>query len=396
MNAASPSTRDTLPDYAGDSIVGLMGTLARRLGAHATGLAALRGDTAAALERAGRRIVLIVVDGLGYGYLTQVQQASALCGSLRGRITSVFPSTTASAITSLLTGLPPARHGLTGWHMYFEEADAIGAVLPFQARGSDELLTRRGLDPAGVFGHRSLFEHLPVPSHVVSPHWIVNSIFNLAHSGTAQRHGYASLTELFELIERCVRTSGQGMFVYAYWPELDSLAHEHGVESRQVAESFRRIDAGFARLLTALAGSQTTIVATGDHGLIDAAARDRIELDDHPALAAMLARPLCGERRVAYCYVRPGVREAFEDYVNERFGDRVALHDSARLVREGWFGPGPPHPRLASRIGDCVLVVRGRATIKDWLPGEKRYRQIGVHGGVSAEEMLVPLVVADC
>jgi hypothetical protein len=37
--------------------------------------------------------------------------------------------------------------------------------------------------------------------------------------------------------------------------------------------------------------------------------------------------------------------------------------------------------------------MQGRGTIKDWMPGEQRYTLVGVHGGVSEQEMLVPLVV---
>jgi hypothetical protein len=122
--------------------------------------------------------------------------------------------------------------------------------------------------------------------------------------------------------------------------------------------------------------------------------RPPTNLDLHPALARTLARPLCGERRAAYCYVRDDSRERFEQYVRNELYDRAILHPSDALVRQGWFGPPPHHRALASRIGDYVLVMRERATIKDWLPGEKRYRHIGVHGGTSADEMLVPLVVA--
>ena len=31
-------------------------------------------------------------------------------------------------------------------------------------------------------------------------------------------------------------------------------------------------------------------------------------------------------------------------------------------------------------------------TIKDWLPGERQHSMLGVHGGISTDEMQVPLV----
>ena len=260
-------------------------------------------------------------------------------------------------------------------------------------RGGDEPIARRP-GGAALFDQTAFVDRLPVASHVVTPRRIIDSAFNLAHTGRAQRHGYTTLAQFFEAIERCVRAPAERSYVYAYWPELDSIAHEYGVDSPQARDSLRRFEHGFARLLAALRGRDAALVVTGDHGLLDAAEEETVELAQHPHLAGTLARPLCGERRAAYCYVHEAQRALFEDYVGNELSGQVDLHRSETLIRDGWFGPGPVHPRLAARVGDYVLVPRGRATIKDWLPGEKRYRQIAVHGGVSEEEMLVPLIIA--
>jgi len=338
---------------------------------------------------------LIVVDGLGYSCLAQAASGSTLHRHVARSLTSVFPSTTASAITTFLTGATPAEHGLIGWHLYFDEIDAIGAVLPFRLRGSDEPLARRGLDARALCRQPAFFDRLPATTHAVAPRKIVDSEFNVAHSGRAQRHGYATLAEFFAAVERCLRAPAERTFVYAYWPELDSVAHEYGVSSRQAQDSLRRFDAGFARLLAALRGGDVTVLVTGDHGLIDAPREALVLLEQHPHLSATLARPLSGERRVAYCHVKPEQRQAFEDYVRAELSQHAALHRASSLIEQGWFGPGAPHPKLVSRAGDYVLLMQGRSTIKDWLPGEKRYQQIGVHGGLSPEEMLVPLVVVE-
>ena len=103
-------------------------------------------------------------------------------------------------------------------------------------------------------------------------------------------------------------------------------------------------------------------------------------------------RPLCGERRAAWCYLQPGVEAEFMAATRELLGDRAEAIPRQRLLQGSWFGSGTPHPRLASRIGDVALVMQENWTIKDWLPDEKRYRMLGVHGGISADEMLVPLI----
>jgi predicted AlkP superfamily pyrophosphatase or phosphodiesterase len=341
-----------------------------------------------------RHVVLLLADGLGLAMLQRHCPHGALAEHVRACLTSVFPSTTTTAITTLLTGVPPAVHALTGWHIWLEEIGAIAAVLPNHVRGSDAPIARSPCAP-GLFDQSALADRLRAQCHVVAPRRIIDSPYNIAYTGRAQRLGYTTLAQCLEAIERCTRSSSGRTYTYAYWPELDSIAHEYGVGSAQARDSLRRLDLGFGRLLAALRGRDVALVVTGDHGLIDAPTEEAIELEDHPVLAATLARPLCGERRAAYCYVREERRDQFESYVRDELGTRVALYESAALIREGWFGPGPIHPRLASRVGDYTLIPYGRGTIKDWLPGEKRYRQIGVHGGATEEEMVVPLIMAE-
>ena len=105
----------------------------------------------------------------------------------------------------------------------------------------------------------------------------------------------------------------------------------------------------------------------------------------------MLRFPLCGERRVAYCYVHSPAQ--FMDRARQWLGDRADVRPSRELLREGWFGPGTPHPRIDERVGDVALVMRGRYTVKDWTPGEPRHLHIGNHGGTSEDEMMIPLIV---
>jgi hypothetical protein len=381
-----------LPDYDGGSIANLMASIAGAFGAAPGGLPALRLLPVADLRRKSS-ILLLVVDGLGLRYLRDAHPGSTLRQYLRGGMTSVFPSTTATAITTFMTGLAPAQHALTGWHIYLDEIDTVGAILPFRSRPSAELLSARGLTPAAVFDHAALADCLPVRCTVISPERIVHSEFNAAHAGRAQRIGYGSLAQFFQAIELSLRERHTRKFVYAYYPELDSTAHDHGIASRHCAEVFRRFDEGFARLLSAVVGYDVTILVCADHGFIDADASQRVELDDHPFLEAALARPLCGEQRLAYAYVEPDKREAFERYLRNELADSITAIDSRNAIEAGWFGPGTPHPKLASRVGDYVLVPHGRGTIKDWMPGEQRYTLVGVHGGVTEDEMLVPLAV---
>ena len=380
-----------LPDYDGDSLVNLMSSIESACGGDPR-YPALRALPPAEIAGA-RNLILLVIDGLGYDCLAQ-SQAGALRNRLRAKITSVFPSTTATAITTFLTGLAPQQHGLTGWFTYFREIGSIAAVLQFQPRHGGRSYRESGIDVATLFGHTPFFDKIAVPSYVVSPQWIVHSDFNAAHSGRAQRLGYHSLEGMFRAITEIVQASAERKYIYAYYPELDTLAHQHGIGSPQAARLLSLLDAAFTQFMVTLEGSGSTVVVTADHGIVDAGAGSQIELDQHPALAESLVLPLCGEPRVAYCYVHPDKVEQFERYVRNELAEQTQLFKSRQLVEEGWFGPGEPHPRLLDRVGHYTLVMRENYAIKDWLTGERRYTHVGLHGGVSAAEMFVPLVVA--
>lgn len=382
-----------LPDYRGGSIVNLTASLILARGGEEGLYPPLSCIDRDALEGA-RNIVLMVVDGLGYEYLLRHGRGGVLHSHLKGRLTSVFPSTTATAITTFLTGTAPQQHGLTGWFMYVRQMDGVLAVLPFTPRCATPA-SAPGISPEELFDQRSLFDRIEGPSYQVTPDRIANSHFNVAYRGAAMTVPYRSMTQFIGLIERTVKADARHKFVYAYWPDLDKLGHEHGTASNSVATHFAQLEYALERLIGALKGSQTTLIVTADHGMIDTGPEGVIEVSDHPELAQALIRPLCGERRAAYCYVDPAKAQQFESYVRDALADYATLINSEDLIAQGYFGLGDPHPALRERIGDYALLMKDRYVIKDWVPGERRHVLLGVHGGLSAEELHVPLVVIE-
>ncbi len=383
------------PDYKGGSIVNLMASLVPGLGGTPQVYGPLRALEPGRLQ-GYRTIVLLVVDGLGHQFLARAGAGGLLRAHLRGRITSVFPATTATAITTFYTGLAPRQHGLTGWHTWFRELGCVLKVLQTRPRYGGVSLGEADIDATRLFDHVPVFDRLGVRSHVIAPQYIAHSDFNLAHRGRAEVHDYHTLEQLFDRVTRLVRTARGRSYVYAYWPGLDRIAHEHGSASDAAQHHLAELDAGFGRLLGDIAGSDTLVIVTADHGIIDTARERVIDLEDHPQLAETLVLPLCGEPRVAYCYVRPDRRRDFEHYVRHELAPYATLWPSHELVARNYFGPGISHPRLHERVGDYTLIMKDNFVIKDWLFAEHRYSQVGVHGGLSGEELYVPLVVAPC
>jgi hypothetical protein len=374
------------PDYAGNGLVNLIASIVQACG-QTPRHACLSHLPAARLARA-RNIVLVIVDGLGDASLQRKGRGGELARRRRASISSVFPSTTAAAITTSYTGLSPLEHGLTGWFTYFGAAGCVAAPLPFQSRGDNLPLGARGVQPGQIFSAAPLFDALAVRSIVVTFRPIVDSRYNLHHCGRAERRAYRDLAGFVDEVEAAVKCGDERKFVYAYWPEYDSVSHRHGSESAEAEAAFARIDQAFGALLARLAGTESMVIATADHGFIDVPPERALE--PPAALASRLRFPLCGERRVAFCHVHSAPE--FMAIAADWLGERAEVRPSGALVEEGWFGSGTPHPRLAERVGDVALVMREDYAIKDWTPGEPRHLHIGNHGGTSEAEMTIPLI----
>lgn len=385
-------TNRILPDYSGGGLLNLIASCTASRGGRSPHpvLSALPPDAIAD----ARNVVLVIIDGLGYNYLATRGKGSELASRLAGRMTSVFPSTTASAITTTFTGRSPAEHGLTGWYTWFPEAGTIAAALPFKPRGTEETLEQRGVSPTALYRGAPLFDSLAADAYVVSYRPIVDSNYNRNYCGRSARLAYDDLAGFVSQTEAAVKSGDRRKFVYAYYPEFDTSSHRHGVSSAETATVFAQIDSAFADLLRRLRGTDTAVVLTADHGFIDCPAENALDLADCPELEPLLARPLTGERRVAFCHVRPGKQAEFAARAAAWLDGKADVLPGHLPLEAGWFGNGDLHPNIASRTGDFVLMMRDPYTVKDWLPGEPRHLHIGNHGGMSVDEMYIPLVVA--
>jgi hypothetical protein len=384
-----------IPDYHGGSIVNLMSSIITSFGGETPIYPGLREFDQDRLINSCN-VVLFIVDGLGYNFLNDYGHESVFYQNLAGKITSVFPSTTATAITTFFTGAAPQQHGITGWFTYFKELGDILAVLPFRSRHGGPPLGESGIDASTLLDSGSAFNLMRnIPTYTVIPKRIAHSDFNLAFLGQAIMKPYTSMQHCFNNIREIIMTDGRRKFIRAYWPELDSLAHMHGIHSQEVLHHFRHLDYAFKHFLDSITGTQTIVIVTADHGLVDSPPDCKIELADHPELGDTLILPLCGEQRLAYCYIQPNTETLFESYVQNNLKQQVSLHRSEQLLENGYFGIGKAHPALIDRIGHYTLIMKENYTIKDWVVGEQRHTNIGTHGGISEDEMYVPLILTE-
>lgn len=379
-----------LPNYKNGSIVNLMSSISRFLGnkSRYEPLEILKPDELSETKN----IVLFVIDGLGYEYLIR-QGNSLFSENLRGKVTSVFPSTTAASITTFVTGLAPQQHAITGWFIHLKELGIVSAILPFKPRNGGVCFSQTKVRAKKIFNQPSFFEKIKASSYVVTHKTLVKSDYTRATTRGAKKVQYARLAGCFREIKKIIFSSNRRKFIYAYWSEFDHLCHEHGTKSQEVVNHFKELNEKLATFLKSIQGTNTTIIITADHGLIDTDKSKIIELKQHPELVETLTLPLCGEPRVAYCYVRPFKTKQFENYIAKYLANSCELYKSEDLIAKNYFGLFEPDKNLFDRVGDYVLLMKNNYIIKDFVLGETERFHIGNHGGISQEEIFVPLIV---
>ena len=384
----------SLPVYTGHGLFNLAVSLAHVCGVsisdeHAE-LCLPGGKPASEVWARYQQVVFFLVDGLGDSFLAANRAvAPNLWRDRIAQISSVFPSTTATAITTLMTAQPAAAHGLLGWYVRDEQSDSIVAPLPMRNRasasGPDPLVVQRLLRSAPMLG-RALRK-----THVVTLKDLTRGPYSSFHAAGARVHGYAALSDLPEAVTHALAECRDPSYVYAYTPLLDRTAHDFGIDSAASREVLQQVDAAYAEMRRRL--PEALFIVAADHGFIDNPPECQISLTDHPDLLAMLRAPLSGERRAAYCHVKPEYVEAFGRLIDVRFGKVLLALPAARAFEAGLFGPGEVDAETRKRAGDWILIGRGNWTVQDQLEGEASHPMIGVHGGLSPEEMRVPLIV---
>lgn len=334
-----------------------------------------------------RHVVLLLFDGLGDRQLSGLIPGGAIAAARSSSLSSVFPSSTAPAITSLATASFPAAHGNPGWFCWSDELGAVVRTLPMDLRGVSD----SPIEAGALWDWQSASVGFDVPVVAIQPDFIAESTFSRHAWSAARRIGYRSVDDLLEAVEGAVRGAPDGAYVWAYLPQFDSVSHEKGWQSEAASAVARRFDGVFARLAERLRDTDALLLATADHGFIDVPAAQQLRLADFPEVGARLVRPLTGEPRVVYCYARDGEHQAFERAARAALGFAFEVVPSRMLVEAGWFGPGAVSPRLAARIGSHTLIGRDRFTLVDQMPGEAPASFVGMHGGIHPDELGVPL-----
>jgi len=384
----------TLPDYKGGSIVNLMSSIAQSFGVK-TKYQYLKILHPNKIKNY-KNIILMVIDGMGYEYLKKKKKEETILNEhLVGPITSVFPPTTASAICTFLTGVAPQQHAFTGWFMHLKEIGVVSTILPFSPRFGGLPFSTYDIEIEDMLDQKSFTSKIKAQNFSINHKKIVHSDFSKTMSKNSKSLPYGTLNGFFKQINKVINYSNRKKYIYAYWPEFDSLSHKHGVEHKKSEKHFKEIDKKLKSFIKNLKKTNTLLIITADHGFVNTPIERIIKLEDHPRMKECLTLPLCGEGRVAYCYVHPSKSKQFETYVRKNLNKYCNLFKSQELIDKNLFGFFEPNKKLFDRVGDYILIFKENYIIKDKIKRDKKKKKphIGHHGGVSKEEMIVPLIV---
>lgn len=327
-------------------------------------------------EAAADQVVLLVLDGLGWAQLAaRPQLAPTLCAMAGGPITTVAPSTTATALTSISTGLAPGDHGVVGYRIDVE-GEVLNVLRWSTARGD----ARDRIDPAALQPHEPFGGQRPP---VVTRAEFVQTGFTAAHLRGTRFVGYRVTSTLVTEVGRLVRRGEP--FVYAYYEGIDKVAHEYGLGDHYDAE-LRSVDHLVADLLEVLPPG-TALVVTSDHGQVHVGAEGVRE----PAPEVLAhTRSQSGEGRFRWFHAVPGHDTLLLEAAREAHGDVAWVRSRKEVEKEGWFGPALT-PAASSRLGDVAVVCREPVSFHD--PADSGpFELVGRHGSLTAAEVLVPLL----
>ena len=361
-----------IPDYSGANLTGIIpGCL--------LGASGRRPNWFPQPLQEAERIVLLVIDGLGYEQLQRhAHIAPNLMSLVGGSITTIAPSTTASALTSLVTGASPAEHGIVGYRM--DMGDSIMNSLRWWSDTRD----LRKVHPPATVQPIPPFVGMTIP--VVSRAELEGSAFTEAHLRGSRPCGWRAASSI---VAQCAHLISSGeKFVYAYYDGIDKIAHERGFGAYYDSE-IAATDWLVGSLLNTLP-SGTTLAITADHG--------QVQVDDNVVhlsndIKASLHHQ-SGEGRFRWLHAKRGQESDLLQIATDSYSDIAWVASRDQVIEEAWLGPargGRIADQVKRRLGDVALVPFTATTFDDPLDSGP-FSLVCRHGSLTADEMFVPFL----
>ena len=387
------------PDYEGACITQIGPLVWRNFG--------LKGPEPAFQVLEGRRfsrVILLTLDAFGF---ETAQGAAEDIPDLRDllrdgechRLTSVYPSTTTVALTSLHGAAPPASHGLLGHELFVPALGGVANTLRYSPRGRSrrEVYANQGFDSRELFPCTTIYQRLQegeVPCYFISRAEFRDTGLGRLHHKGAEFVGYHHLADCAVRVAGCLEQSSSPVFISAYWDMVDRLSHLFGADT---AEVYAAIDLAFHLLRRQLAKvpaaqrSDTLLLVTADHGHHTTPPEKAIWLRNHPDIRKELLFPPTGSARSGYLHALPGRVDALGKAL-AALADDIDVVPTPDAIDAGLWGAPEDARRHRASLGDFVFHCRAHRTLLPANKNPSKVRAISRHSGLTPEEMHVPLI----
>ncbi len=368
-----------LPDY-NNNILGITASILDYYGAKSTQNKLLK--VTSELQKNPKNVVLMVLDGLGSKILDyHLDETNFLRKNKVDDISSVFPSTTATATISLRSGLSPIEHGWLGWACYFKEYDSVIELFTNKDFYSQKPVAEESIAFASM-PFSSINEKISLASNNKVKTW---EIFPQFHS-----NGFKDFDKAADKLKEICNNKEQN-YIYFYWNNPDSIIHKNGCFSDKAKENINQINKYIENISSML--GDTLLIVTADHGHLDVS--KYISLNEYPNLTKYLSAPPSMEARVVSFNIKPDVLEKFQIEFNSLFSDEFVLFHKQEYI-EKFLGKGIKHPKINDFVGDFVALASGTWAFTYQHNGSTFKDFKSLHASFTKNEMIVPLIIHNC
>ena len=325
------------------------------------------------LEKEYENIVVILLDGMGKSIIEHnLEKDGFFLTHLAGTYSSVFPPTTVASTTSVMSGQNPCEHGWLGWDCYYPQIDKNVTVFRNLESGTEN--PAADYNVAWKFcGYESIVDK-------------INKADGMAYNVSPFLEPFPdSFEKICIQIKKLCESAGK-KYIYGYWNEPDSTMHQKGCYGLEAKHVLFQLEKQIQQLSDEL--KNTLIIVTADHGHMDSKG---VTLEDYPQIMECLVRLPSIEPRALNLFVKTAKQEQFEHVFRKEFGDKFLLWTKRQILDMQLFGTGKEHTYFRDMLGDYLAVAVDDLSI--YITREEAEHFIGVHAGLTEDEMTIPLIV---
>jgi hypothetical protein len=363
------------------------------------------------------KVVLLVIDGFGFNQFLNYHRENRFLTSLTDKgevypLTSVFPSQTTNALTTLNTGLTPQEHGLFEYFIYMKN---IGMVNSLQFECIDSKRQNRlryaGFDPSVLLSkgktiHNTLKEQgINTFTHIQASN-AFNACSKLIFQGSKIIPAVKSSDSIVGLRKNLEENRGKCAYFFVHLDTLDTISHQYGPESYEYYAELSLITYLLKRELVQKidhkTAKETLLLVTADHGGVNVDPKETTYLNCFPKAILNFQvgknrKPILpiGSPREVFLHIKAKKLAETKEYLMRKIGDKAQIIETEEAAKKGLFGLGFPGREFLERTGNLMVLPYGNQTV--WFEDSdgRKNSFLGQHGGLNEQEMLVPFAVAN-